>query len=153
MSGHLNENLSAYLDGELEGAELAAAEAHLESCAECRADLEGLTRVARRAAALDDRPPEKDLWSGIQNRLATPSTSDVVPLEPFRRRIAFTMPQLAAAAVAIMALSAGGKPLTTPATQRSHPTTRPSPACRTCSSRAAARWTPPPRASWSRASA
>lgn len=108
MNEHLNERLSAYLDGELEGAELAAAEAHLAECAACRADLDGLTRVAKRAAALDDRPPEKDLWSGIQGRLATPSTADVVPLESRRRRIAFTMPQLAAAAVAIMALSAGG---------------------------------------------
>jgi anti-sigma factor RsiW len=106
MNGHLDEQLSAYLDGELEGAELASAESHLASCAECRADLEGLTRVAKRAASLDDRPPEKDLWSGIQGRIATPSTRDVVPLSS-RRRFAFSMPQLAAAAIALMALSAG----------------------------------------------
>jgi anti-sigma factor RsiW len=106
MSGHLNEQLSAYLDGELEGAELAAAESHLAVCAECRADLEGLTRVAKRAASLDDRPPEHDLWSGIQSRIATPGTGDVVPLAS-RRRVAFTMPQLAAAAVVLMAVSAG----------------------------------------------
>lgn len=106
MTAHLFENLSAYLDGELEGAELEAAEHHLESCAGCRADLEGLRRVVRRAASLDERPPERDLWAGIQGRLSTPSTADVVPLESHRRRFAFTMPQLAAAAVALMAISA-----------------------------------------------
>lgn len=106
MSGHLDENLSAYLDGELDGAALAAAEAHLAACAECRADLEGLRRVVRRAASLDDRPPEKDLWSGIAAQIATPSTADVVPLSS-RRRFTFSMPQLAAAAIALMALSAG----------------------------------------------
>jgi anti-sigma factor RsiW len=106
MSEHLDERLSAYLDGELEGTELSAAESHLAACAACRADLEGLTRVAKRAASLDDRPPEHDLWSGIQSRIATPGTSDVVPLSS-RRRVAFTMPQLAAAAVLLMAISAG----------------------------------------------
>jgi len=104
MSGHLNEQLSAYLDGELEGADRAAAESHLAECAECRADLEGLTRVAKRAASLDDRPPEHDLWAGIQSRIATPSTSDVVPIGS-RRRVAFTMPQLVAAAIVLMAIS------------------------------------------------
>jgi negative regulator of sigma E activity len=119
MTAHLNEKLSALLDGELEGAELVAAEAHLEACAACRADLEGLTRVARRAASLDDRPPENDLWAGIQSRLSTPSTSDVVPLESRRRRVAFTMPQLAAAAIALMALSAGAVRMIVPGQQRS----------------------------------
>ena len=105
MNGHLNENLSAYLDGDLQDADLMAAESHLAACAECRAELDGLRRVVRRAASLDDRPPEKDLWSGIAGRLSTPSTSDVVPLESRRRRFAFTVPQLAAAAIALMALS------------------------------------------------
>ena len=105
MNGHLGEHLSAYLDGDLDAAGSAAAEAHLASCEACRGELEGLRRVVRRAASLDDRPPEKDLWSGIAARIATPSTQDVVPLAS-RRRVAFTMPQLAAAAVALMALSA-----------------------------------------------
>ena len=106
MSEHLDQNLSAYLDGELEGPMLAAAEAHLAACAECRAELEGLKRVVRRAGSLDDRPPERDLWSGIQSRIGSGSTGDVIPLAS-RRRVTFTLPQLAAAAIAIMALSAG----------------------------------------------
>lgn len=107
MHEHLNEQLSAYLDGELAGEVLQQAEAHLATCAECRAELDGLRRVVRRAASLDDRPPERDLWAGIARQIATPGTEDVIPLAPRRRRFAFTMPQLAAAAVALMALSAG----------------------------------------------
>lgn len=107
MTAHLEEKLSAYLDGELEGAELESAELHLEACAECRAELEGLRRVVRRAATLDDQPPAKDLWAGISQRIATPSTSDVVPLQSRRRKFSFTMPQLAAAAALLMAVSAG----------------------------------------------
>ena len=104
---HLNENLSAYLDGELEGPALIEAEAHLAECAACREELESLRRLVRRAKALDERPPEHDLWAGIARQLSTPDTSDVVPIGSRRRRFAFTVPQLAAAAVALMALSAG----------------------------------------------
>lgn len=107
MNAHLNEQLSAYLDGDLAGEELARAEAHLAACAECRAELEGLRRLVRRAAALDDRPPERDLWTGIAARLHTPSSADVLPFAPRKRRLAFTMPQLAAAAVALITISSG----------------------------------------------
>jgi len=114
MSAHLNEQLSAYLDGDLTGEDLVSTEAHLAGCAECRAELEGLRRVVRRAAALDDRPPERDLWAGIARQIATPSTADVIPFAPRTRRFAFTMPQLAAAAVALMAMSAGAAMLLQP---------------------------------------
>lgn len=107
MSEHLNQALSAYLDGELDEAARAAAEEHLAACAECRAALEDLRGLVRRAHTLDDRPPERDLWAGIAERIGEPSTADVIPLEPRRRRFAFSVPQLAAAAVALMALSGG----------------------------------------------
>jgi len=107
MMAHLDEQLSAYLDGDLAGEDLARAEAHLAACAECRAELEGLRRLVRRAAALDDRPPERDLWAGIARQIATPDTRDVIPFAPRTRRFAFTMPQLAAAAALLMAISAG----------------------------------------------
>lgn len=107
---HLNERLSAYLDGELSGEELAAAEAHLAACGECRATLEGLRGVVWQARALDDRPPVKNLWPAIAERLGSPAQADVVPIAS-RRRLAFSVPQLAAAAVLLMALSAGGTAL------------------------------------------
>ena len=40
MNGHLEQWLDAYRDGELNGPQIRQAEAHLESCPACRADLE-----------------------------------------------------------------------------------------------------------------
>lgn len=107
MAAHLDQELSAYLDGELAGDARAAVEAHLAQCGECRASLESLRGLVRRAQALDDRPPARDLWGGIAARIGDASTAVVVPLAPRRRRIAFSIPQLAAAGIALMALSAG----------------------------------------------
>ena len=107
MTAHLDYELSAYLDGELEAADRLRVEAHLAECAECRQVLEELRLMVRRAATLDDRPPEHDLWPAIEARIASASTADVIPLESRRRRIAFSVPQLAAAAVALMTLSSG----------------------------------------------
>ncbi|MBI4541713.1 MAG: hypothetical protein HY705_01650, partial [Gemmatimonadetes bacterium] len=56
--------------------------------------------------ALDDRPPERDLWAGIASRIGEVAATDVVPLAPRRRRFSFSVPQLAAA-VALTAISAG----------------------------------------------
>ena len=48
---HLNEQLSAYLDGELATVEMPAVSAHLDTCTECRRDLAELdkSRIAVRA--------------------------------------------------------------------------------------------------------
>jgi negative regulator of sigma E activity len=110
MEAHLGEQLSALVDGEVEGDALAAAQAHLVACAECRGAYDALLRIKRHAGALDDRPPERDLWPGIQALLGESVT--VVPLAP-RRRLAFSIPQLAAAAVVLMAASAGSVLLVT----------------------------------------
>ena len=106
MDEHLGERLSAYVDGALDGAALAAAEAHLAACAECRAAVQDLRRVVGLARALDDRPPEKDLWSGIAERIGASVGAGVLPLAR-RRRFAFSLPQLAAAGLALSLLSAG----------------------------------------------
>ncbi len=108
MDEHLDARLSAYLDGELEGEELAQADLHLAHCEQCRRTLDDLRRLVRRAASLDDRPPAGELWTGIAQRLGD---AKVVPLPAPRRRLSFSVPQLAAAAVALMALSAGGATL------------------------------------------
>ena len=42
---HPSESMSAYLDGELHGAELSHLVDHLGSCGRCSADLEDLQRV------------------------------------------------------------------------------------------------------------
>lgn len=125
-NAHLDFELSAYLDGELAGDELARVESHLSQCAGCRETLEDLRRLVRRSGALDDRAPERDLWGGIAARIAAESTAGVVPLDR-RRRVSFTIPQLAAAALLLMGLSVGAALLVTPPAQtaRLSPVTAP----------------------------
>ena len=103
------DQLSDYLDGELNAAHRGAVEAHLRDCAQCAAVLNEHKRVVARAAAAETRPPQADLWVGIADRLERAAASDRVT--PFARReakrFAFTLPQLAAAAALLMAVSGG----------------------------------------------
>ncbi len=108
MDEHLGERLSAYVDGDLVGEALAGAEAHLAVCEVCRAAVQGLRRVVGLARALDDRPPARDLWPDIAARIGASTRSGVIPLAPRRRRVAFSVPQLAAAGLALSLVSAGG---------------------------------------------
>lgn len=105
MNDQWTDRLSEYLDGELADAERMALEAHLTTCADCTAVLADLRRVVARAQALDDRPPARDLWSGIADRIGV-STDDLARRRA-RRRVSFTVPQLIAASVALIAMSAG----------------------------------------------
>jgi anti-sigma factor RsiW len=105
MSEHPTERLSAYIDGELTADERTSVEQHLETCADCQEVLADLRGIVVRARSLEDRPPENDLWTGIEARLEERPV--VVPLETHRarRRLSFTLPQMAAAAVALIVLS------------------------------------------------
>lgn len=102
--------LSAYLDGELDDRQRSELEQHLDVCAECAGVLAGLKRVVNRAVALDDRPPARDLWPGIADRIGLRSGAQLrstkrrlwIPARPL-----FSVPQLAAAAVALVVVSAG----------------------------------------------
>jgi tetratricopeptide (TPR) repeat protein len=94
MTDTWTDRLSEYLDDELTLEEQVAIEAHLRACRECSATLEELRQVASRAAALPSRPPAGDLWPGIERRMF--------------RRVSFTLPQLAAAGIALMVMSGGG---------------------------------------------
>lgn len=98
------EQLSDLLDDALPADEREVLQAHLSGCAECARLLDELRRVVLRAQALEDRPPQHDLWPGVAAAIgASPSG---------RRRIAFTMPQLLAAGIGLMLLSGGGVALT-----------------------------------------
>lgn len=108
MDEHLNEQLSAYVDGDLTGEALAAAEAHLAVCDACRTAVQDLRRILGLAGALDDRPPAQDLWPAIAERIGARARPDVIPLAPRRRRFTFSVPQLAAAGVTLALLSAAG---------------------------------------------
>ena len=114
MADKWTEKLSDYLDGELDARERSELEEHLSGCPECSDTLEQLLRVVARARSLEDRGPEADLWSGIVDRIDAAGEADVVDLEERRQRKAtrewrmtFSLPQLAAAGIALMVVSAG----------------------------------------------
>lgn len=93
------DQLSAYLDGALTPAESASLEAHFSACEPCRSLLLELRRVLARAEALEDRAPREDLWPGVAAAIgAAPRGA---------RRIAFSLPELLAAGIAVMLVSGG----------------------------------------------
>ena len=105
------DRLSEYVDGELETSERVVLEAHLDGCADCRANVELLRAVQARARRLTDRAPERDLWPAIAAMIGPetpvrPAATQVRPLVP-RRRYAFSVPQLAAAGIVLALLSGG----------------------------------------------
>jgi anti-sigma factor RsiW len=112
MSDQWIDRLSEYLDGDLLTGERAALEQHLLGCADCRTMLAELRRVVARAQALDDTPPASDLWPAIARRIGSSSGADVpdvinLSARRARRRVSFTLPQLAAAGIALMLVSGG----------------------------------------------
>lgn len=107
MADQWTDRLSEYLDGELADAERAGLEAHLTACGECDATLAELRRVVTRAGALEERPPAADLWPAIAARIGLGPDRVAVRRGAWRRRFAFTVPQLAAASLTLVAASAG----------------------------------------------
>ncbi len=114
------DRLSEYVDGELDPAERAALEVHLQLCAGCAGTVGELRAVLLRAGALGAIAPDTDLWPAIEARIAAPRKARVFDLNdrPGRdaaraagpgarqpRRWSFTLPQLAAAAALIVMLS------------------------------------------------
>ena len=72
MNGHLDQWLDAYLDGELNEGQQRRAEAHLETCPDCRAELEmrrGLSTLLRFAAQPAGAKSEQRFVSEISLRL------------------------------------------------------------------------------------
>ena len=116
MHEEWTDRLSDYLDGELSAEDCSAVEAHLRGCAHCSEVLNELKRVVARAQSIEPRPPQADLWGGIAERIDAAGRPPAQPVEranvttfPHRmpRRITFTLPQLAAAALVVAAVSGG----------------------------------------------
>src|SRR5260221_544190 len=108
MPDSWTDRLSDYLEGDLRGRERAALEAHLASCAECAETLAGLRAVVARARTLPERAPATNLWPGIAARLEPRRSAPGLPARRFGGwRVSFTVPQLAAAALALTLLSSG----------------------------------------------
>ena len=89
--------------------ERAELEAHLRHCVACGAVLADLRRIVVRAHGLEDREPERDLWPGIAARIGASVEPEIVDLRAARerRRWSFSLPQLAAASIALVLASGG----------------------------------------------
>jgi Putative zinc-finger len=68
--------LSDHLEGTLVGEMRARVEQHLRECVRCASLVRDLNNISNEAAALPDLVPSRDLWAGIESRIAAP----VIPL-------------------------------------------------------------------------
>ncbi len=101
--------LDEYVDELLDGQELLAVERHLAECAGCREELRGLKALLAEAAALpEELDPPRELWPGIEARLAP--RARVLSFAPPLRRWAFLAPPLAAAAAVLLVVGLGLRP-------------------------------------------
>lgn len=110
MDAHPIEQLSEYVDDALSPRERARIEAHLSECPACERLVDDLRAVVTAAQSVEDMPPASDLWPAIAGRLERRGVGPrVVPIDARRnqRRFSFSVPQLAAASIAIALLSAG----------------------------------------------
>ena len=116
MTDQWTPRLSEYLDDELSAAERLQIEAHLGGCPACRETLAELRAVVARAESLEDGVPARDLWRGVAERIgaARPAVEPAAGGGWRRLRLTLSVPQLAAAALALMVMSAGSVWLTRP---------------------------------------
>lgn len=70
--------LPDYLEGTLDGSLRASVERHLRECVRCAGLVRDMENIRDEAATLPDLVPSRDLWAGIEARIAAP----VIPLSP-----------------------------------------------------------------------
>jgi hypothetical protein len=90
--------LPDYLEGTLDDSRRAAVEGHLSECVRCASMLRDIENIQKEAAAMPDLVPSRDLWQGIESRIAAP----VIPLATRpapQRRMAPAWMGIAAAAL------------------------------------------------------
>lgn len=117
MTDRWTEILSDYLDGGLDTAARRELESHLRACPDCTDALDDLRSVVARARSLParDHAPDVDLWPAIEARIrgaaAQPQAAPpaVIPMRRpaswTARRVSFSLPQLAAACLALAIVS------------------------------------------------
>ena len=92
--------LPDYLEGALDDSLRASIEMHLRECVRCAGLVRDIENIRKEASALPDIVPARDLWEGIEARIAAP----VIPLaaRPERqRRLAPAWMGVAAAALIV----------------------------------------------------
>ncbi len=103
------DQLSEYLDGELDADERGALEQHLAECASCRRQLDELREVVRWLHTDAPDAPDPEVWPRVAARIAAfPAPRTAAARRPAPRRLGLLAGGvLAAAAVAVIALSVG----------------------------------------------
>jgi anti-sigma factor RsiW len=105
--------MSAYIDGELTGAEMLAIRRHMHDCDDCAGEYESMRTVKQAIAALTTVVPRQDFAKSIMARL------DEVQVPPYQRaadvltrfvhgRLSPVAAALVASGVAMVLLTAGG---------------------------------------------
>jgi hypothetical protein len=110
LTPHPTDELSSYLDGDVEAGRRLEIDSHLAVCAECTGVLEELRAVVATATTLEPPAPERDLWPAIEARLVPRGKVVGSPSRRWwaDRVFALTIPQLAAAASVLVLLSGTG---------------------------------------------
>jgi hypothetical protein len=96
--------LPDYLEGTLDDSLRASVEMHLRECVRCASLVRDLENIRRDAAALPDLVPSRDLWEGIEARIAAPVIA--LGARPGRRR-SFAPVWMGIAAAALIVSTAG----------------------------------------------
>lgn len=96
--------LPDYLEGTLDDVARNTVEMHLRECVRCAGLVKDIENIRKDAAALPDLAPSRDLWEGIEARIAAP----VIPLatRPERQR-RFVPAWMGVAAAALIVSTAG----------------------------------------------
>jgi len=96
--------LPDYLEGTLDESARAAVEGHLSECVRCASLLRDIDNIRKDAAALPELVPSRDLWEGIESRIAAP----VIPLTTTPKRERRTSPAWLGIAAAALVISTAG---------------------------------------------
>jgi anti-sigma factor RsiW len=100
----LDTALPDYLEGTLDDSRRASVERHLSECVRCTSLLKDIENISKQAAALPDMVPSRDLWQGIEARIAAP----VIPLAARPERQRRVVPVWMGIAAAALVLSTAG---------------------------------------------
>jgi hypothetical protein len=107
MSDAFTNQLSAYLDGELDDLSRARLEAHLPGCGECAAVLADLRAIVAAAPHYRGRQPGRDLWPDIESRLGEAEVVSITAAGPRAvpsSSLRFSLRQLIAASLVMAAV-------------------------------------------------
>jgi anti-sigma factor RsiW len=108
--GEFEHGLGDHLDGGASAAARASMDAHAATCGDCAALLAGVSSIVAEARSLPELAPSRDLWQGIEARIAAP----VLALDTTARRGVASAPRrsaswlrMGAAAAALVVATAG----------------------------------------------